>query len=343
MKTNKVCWQSPSNLAIVKYWGKYGIQIPMNPSLSFTLDKSYTETSIELLEGGKGNVEFFYDGNKNEKFGFKVTQFIHSLKLSFINSYDLKINSKNTFPHSAGIASSASAMSAIALCITEIEFMLEGKNIQSEEFLRIASYRSRLGSGSACRSLFPTASLWGQLPEFEKSSNEFGIDWSSHIHPNFKDLQDWIFIINKDEKTVSSTAGHELMKAHPFKDARIHQANENIHKLIKVLSSGDWNGFIDVSEEEALTLHGLMMSSRPGYLLLEPDSIRIIQAIRKFRSETGNSICFSIDAGPNIHMLFPFKILPKVETWFKAQFEDYFDQGKIIFDQVGKGPKRIEL
>ncbi|MBK7693066.1 MAG: diphosphomevalonate decarboxylase [Saprospiraceae bacterium] len=343
MITKKVCWQSPSNLAIVKYWGKYGMQIPMNPSISFTLDKSYTETTIELLAQGKGNIEFTYDGSKNEKFANKVKRFLNALELYFINDFDLKIDSKNTFPHSAGIASSASAMSAIALCITELQFNLEGRDIRSDEFLKMASYRSRLGSGSACRSLFSTASLWGRIPNVPQSSDEYGIDWSANVHNNFKDIQDWIFIINKEEKSVSSTAGHELMKLHPYRDARIQQANDNIHKLIKILSEGDWNGFIDICEEEALTLHGLMMSSRPGYLLLEPDSIRIIQAIRKFRNETNINIGFSIDAGPNIHMLFPQKFMSEVASWCKTSFGDYYNHGKIIFDQIGKGPKQIIL
>ena len=76
-------------------------------------------------------------------------------------------------------------------------------------------------------------------------------------------------------------------------------------KLLQALKTGDWNTFVEISEEEALTLHGLMMSSNPGYVLLEGDSIRLVHFIRKLRSDHGLPVCFTIDAGPNIHMLYP--------------------------------------
>lgn len=94
------------------------------------------------------------------------------------------------------------------------------------------------------------------------------------------------------------------MENHVFRNSRIEQANENILKIIHAIKNNDWELFIDVCEEEALTLHGLMMSSRPSYILLAPDSLKIIQSIKQFRKENNIPVTFTIDAGPNIHMLF---------------------------------------
>ena len=129
-KENKVAWRSPSNIALIKYWGKKEGQIPANASLSFTLSKSYTETKIAYSENENGNnvsIDFLFEGKKNELFEQKIVKFLNSINkyFSFLSKLHLKIESKNSFPHSAGIASSASSMSALALCLCSIGGKLE--------------------------------------------------------------------------------------------------------------------------------------------------------------------------------------------------------------------------
>ncbi|NOT36780.1 MAG: diphosphomevalonate decarboxylase [Saprospiraceae bacterium] len=334
---SSVAWKSPSNIAIVKYWGKKETQIPMNPSLSFTLQNCCTETKIEYSEGD-GKIQFLYDGKERPDFLPKIEKFFELIQLPFLKELDLRIHSKNNFPHSAGIASSASSMSALSLCITEIEQKHYNPSIN---FLQAASLRSRLGSGSASRSVYNTASLWGKTLESEDSSDNYAIDWSKNIHSEFMDVQDWIFLVNQKEKSVSSTDGHDLMHNHPYKMQRIEQAINNISYVIKALKNGDWESFISVCEEEALSLHALMMSSRPGYLLLEPDSVRLVHSIQKFRNETKLPVCFTIDAGPNIHLLFPKKIEEQVNAWIQLVFPEYISGNNIIKDCMGKGPEKI--
>jgi len=337
----KINWQSPSNIAIVKYWGKYPSQIPMNPSLSFTLNKCYTETSIEYNTKGTGQINFFYKDEINEPFGIKVKKFIHSLNLSFLQNLDLNINSYNTFPHSAGIASSASAMSALALCLTSLEDLMQNEKRDICEFKTRASYIARLGSGSASRSIFPKASIWGKVETVPFSSDLFGIDWSKQLGSDFQAIQDWIFLVSSSEKSVSSSHGHQLMENHVFRNSRIEQANENILKIIQATKNNDWELFIDVCEEEALTLHGLMMSSRPYYILLAPDSLKIIQSIKQFRIEQKIPVTFTIDAGPNIHMLFDRKYEKQVQEFCESEWSEYLMQGKILKDHMGEGPIQI--
>jgi len=340
-KTNKITWRSPSNIAIVKYWGKQGKQIPMNPSLSFTLDHCHTETSVSWELNSGGGIQFLYDGQPHPTFAEKVKKYISGLQLPWMDDLALVIDSKNNFPHSAGIASSASAMSALALCLVSLEEELNGKGLDICQFRTRASELARLGSGSACRSVYPEASLWGQTDEVPYSSDLFGIDWSGDLAPEFKEVSDWIFIVSASEKSVSSTAGHKLMEHHIYREGRIAQARQNLNHLIPALRKGDWVSFIQICEEEALSLHGLMMSSRPSYVLLEPDSLRIIHAVRQFREQSGLPVTFTIDAGPNIHLLFESKYESAVQEFVSRELEDFIWPGKIIKDKMGKGPERI--
>src|SRR5271167_569329 len=155
----KVTWRSPSNIALVKYWGKKaGNQIPANPSISFTLQHCYSETSVTLLqkEGKAKDIElrFYFDGKENMAFRLRMLKFFDTVAKDFsiLQQYGLFIHSTNSFPHSSGIASSASSMSALALCLCDLQNKMDKKKIAKDEFLEEASYYARLGSGSAARS-----------------------------------------------------------------------------------------------------------------------------------------------------------------------------------------------
>ncbi|MCC6816238.1 MAG: diphosphomevalonate decarboxylase [Saprospiraceae bacterium] len=334
---NRVSWKSPSNIAIVKYWGKKGVQLPMNPSLSFTLNHCCTETSIEY-KTGNGSIDFFYEGQQRQDFLPKIETFFKLIELPFFAELDLIIHSKNNFPHSAGIASSASSMSALSLCITEIEQKLYNKEFN---FLQTASKRARMGSGSACRSVYPKAALWGNTLYVPHSSDQYAIDFSSELHNDFIELQDYIFLVSQQEKYVSSSAGHQLMNKHPYQYARIEQANNNIVQLMSSLKNGDWELFQKVCEEEALSLHALMMSSSPGYLLLDSDSIKIIKSIQQFRADSKTMISYTIDAGPNIHVVFPKNAKSSIDQWIQSDWNDYLLDNRIIRDQIGNGPLKM--
>lgn len=344
--SGKIVWSSPSNIALIKYWGKLPNQIPMNPSLSITLSESVTITEVDWdydINRPKIEAEFLFDGKAKAAFQIKIVDYLHHLSTEFtwLKGLVLKIQSKNTFPHSAGIASSASSMSALALCLTSIERAVCQQNMEDLAFLKQASHYARLGSGSAARSVFPYASIWGHVDDYSDSSSMNAIGIANDLHEDVKSLKDYIFIVNIQEKAVSSTKGHQLMNHHPYREGRIKQANDNIKKLIPALKTADWNTITSVSEEEAFSLHGLMMSSNPSYVLLEPESLRIIQRIRHWRSKYNKPIFFSIDAGPNIHVLFPSKIKDEVKEWIRNDLNEYNENDRIIFDKTGMGPTKL--
>ncbi len=334
----RIGWQSPSNIALVKYWGKHGKQLPKNPSISFTLSECRSETFIGFEKADSFGFHFYFEGKENPVFGAKIEKFLleNQSFFPFINQLHLKVESRNTFPHSSGIASSASSMSAFVMGLLEIESQVVGKQVDCQK----ASYFSRLASGSAARSVFPKMALWGATNCYKGSSDEYAVSLENDIHPVFKTYRDSILIVSGEAKSVSSRAGHGLMEGNPYAPARYAQANENIKNLLVALKAGALDTFINITESEALQLHALMMCSNPSFILMKPNTLRIIEAVRNFRHETQIPLCFTLDAGPNVHLLYPEKEAEQVENFIKSELATNCNQGHWIADHVGNGPKK---
>lgn len=335
-------WRCPSNIALVKYWGKLAFQKPMNQSLSFVLENSFTETSVELFKGGGQKLEFYFEGLPNA-FGERIENYLKQLSvgMQWIENYHFRIHSRNSFPHSAGIASSASAFGALALCLAELHFAISGKEPDSPDLWRKASELARLGSGSACRSIYPGFSLWGRAQLFETCSDDYAISLFEGINPVFYTLRDAILMVDSGIKEVSSSAGHALMEQHIYQSARIAQAHQNLNELYLALLTGNKENFIAVVESEALSLHALMMTSQPSYMLLKPNTLELISRIRRFRESANIPICFTLDAGPNIHLLYFKKNEIEVKAFIEAELLAFCEKRKWIDDRIGNGPDRI--
>ena len=336
-------WQSPSNLAIVKYWGKKEIQKPLNPSISFSLKNAVTTTRVTASHSKKAGFTFLLDGNKKDTFNAKIGNLLQlaSASLPFIATHHLTIESSNTFPHSSGIASSASSMSALALCLEEIQQKVYNK-VDYKLDMQSVSELARMGSGSAARSLYGGWTIWGKTPLINESSDNYAIELKD-IHPNFMQIANAILIIKPESKKVSSSQGHALMNNHPFGEARIKQANDNTQQLLEVLKTGDWNQFFDIAEHEALSLHALMMSSNPGYTLLHANSLKVIEEVRKAFLDLQLPVGFSMDAGPNVHLLYPKYEEKNILPWIEERIRPLCYEQKIIFDQLGDGPIKTNI
>lgn len=340
MTINRCAWKAPSNIAIVKYWGKHGRQLPMNPSISFTLNSCTTAMQLEWIKGS-GNVFLSFAGKKSEKFEKKIHDFLHSVVdiFPFIPEYDFYLNSENSFPHSAGIASSASSMAALSLNLCTMASTLGlMPETNTSEFFEKANYIARLASGSACRSLYGKAVLWGEL------AAEEGRDTHAKplcgVHPVFNDFRDTILIVDDQEKSVSSRVGHSLMNGHSFAHGRFEQAKHNTARLLTALREGDLQLFGEIAEEEALTLHAMMMTSHPSFILMRANSLRIIELVRHYRQQSEVPVYFTLDAGPNIHLLYPAQYSADIKLFVENNLAPLCVQ-QPIYDQVGNGPERL--
>lgn len=227
-------------------------------------------------------------------------------------------------------------MSALALCVMSLEKELRG--LQDEEyFWKKASFLARLGSGSACRSLQGPVVVWGQHDAIPGSSDLYGILYPEQIHSVFETYQDTILLVDKGEKKVSSSVGHNLMQGHPFAESRFSQANENLHHVAHIMKSGNLPGFVNLVESEALTLHAMMLTSNPYFLLMKPNTLQIIEKIFEYRADTGTQICFTLDAGANVHLLYPQPDRKEVLSFIDSELKHFCQQGQYLQDAVGDG------
>lgn len=331
---------APSNIALVKYWGKKENQIPANPSISFTLNNCKTITKVKFTKIAPNNdfsFDLLFEGKPKEDFKPKILKFFQRIETycPYLKEYHIVIDTQNTFPHSSGIASSASGMAALAMNVMCFEKELN-PSLSEDLFNKKASFLARLGSGSACRSIKGEVVAWGKNETLSESSDLFGVEFND-IHQNFKNYQDTILLVDKGEKQVSSTVGHELMFGHPYAEKRFEQAHDNLAKISKILSEGNIEGFIKIVESEALTLHAMMMTSMPYFILMKPNTLEIINKIWKFRNENNIPVCFTLDAGANVHVLYPENVKEKVLQFIKDELVVHCQNGQYICDHIGNG------
>lgn len=362
----RASWRSPSNIALIKYWGKKEGQLPANPSLSMTLSEACTTTKVTALEVDRpavltkdgpadaangGQVALANDGpaavvsvngDVNHPFLPKLNDFFQWLvgEIPVFQGYSFYVETRNSFPHSTGIASSASGMSAFTLCMLDIASQLSGSNLPAERFRHLASFASRMGSGSACRSLFGGFTVWGDTGLVPGSSDQFAVPVNDFVHPEMANLHDAILVVSSKPKSVASSLGHSLMNDHPFALSRFGQALANLENALLALKTGDLGHLGKIAENEALTLHTLIMTSRGGDILFTPGSIELMKRIRDARKK-GLPVFFTLDAGPNVHLLYPHPAADRVEEFIRQEMAPLCEEGKVIFDKRGEGPISI--
>ena len=346
--TTIIGWRAPSNIALIKYWGKRGNQLPENGSLSISLDKSTTTTFLTYQKKKSGDssisLKYFFHGDRQPQFEKKTEKLLYTLsnnEMPFITEYDLIFQSENNFPHSTGIASSASSMSALALCLVSMEEAITQKKISKEAFFRRASLIARLGSGSASRSVFGALVTWGSIPSLKGSSDEYATPFELHQGSRLNSVRDIILIVSSKEKSVSSTKGHALMGEHPYREGRKLQANANLSKISDAIRNNDYRTIGEIAENEALSLHALLMTSGSEGLLLKPGTIHIIEEIKRFRETTGLDLFFTIDAGPNVHLIYYEDQREEVLSFVRKTLSQFCEGGQWIDDKIGNGPQQL--
>jgi diphosphomevalonate decarboxylase len=313
---------APSNIAFVKYWGKLPGQIPLNPSLSMTLDSCRSTTSVEIIPA-EFTLEYIFDGKAKDDFKLKIEKYLKQIGpyYPWIQQHKFIIRSSNNFPHSAGIASSASFFASLAYCLVRID---QKMNANSSLDWNLVSNLARQGSGSAARSTQGPFMSWGD------SSVEYASEVK--VHPSFEALMDTIVVVDDSRKAVSSSEGHKLMQEHVFKAARIDQAQQNYKLITQALAVGDFPLFSQIVINEAMTLHALMMTSTPSYNLLKPNTLALIEILKQEIQQ--RQITYTLDAGPNLHIIHHACENEFVQNLLKRHANLYLS---VIHDQTGTG------
>ncbi|ELA94981.1 MULTISPECIES: diphosphomevalonate decarboxylase [Enterococcus] len=316
-----------TNIALIKYWGKKNEELilPMNNSLSLTLDAFYTETEVIFSDSYMVD-EFYLDGTlQDEKATKKVSQFLDLFRKEAGLSLKASVISQNFVPTAAGLASSASGLAALAgACNTALKLGLDDLSL---------SRFARRGSGSACRSIF------GGFVEWEKGHD----DLSSYAKPvpsdSFEDDLAMVFVlINDQKKEVSSRNGmRRTVETSNFYQGWLDSVEGDLYQLKQAIKTKDFQLLGETMERNGLKMHGTTLAAQPPFTYWSPDSLKAMDAVRQLRKQ-GIPCYFTMDAGPNVKVLVENSHLSEVqETFIKL-----FSKEQVITAHAGPGIAIIE-
>ena len=316
-----------TNIALIKYWGKKNesLILPMNNSLSLTLDAFYTETEVSFSEAYTED-QFYLDNQlQDEKATKKISTFLDIVREKAGTTKKAKVISQNFVPTAAGLASSASGLAALAgACNVALKLGLDDQAL---------SRLARRGSGSACRSIF------GGFVEWEKGHD----DQSSYAHPissdGFEDHLAMVFLLlNEQKKDVSSRDGmRRTVETSSFYQGWLDSVEADLYQLKQAIKTKNFQLLGETMEQNGLKMHGTTLAARPPFTYWSPDSLKAMQAVRDLRNQ-GIPCYFTMDAGPNVKVLVQKDHLDKVKT----TFSDLFSSQQVISAFAGPGMTIIE-
>ncbi len=322
---------APSNIALIKYWGKKDakLQVPANESLSMTLSNCMSITACSVQTNQESGDSILIE-NQLQPFDHKIYSFIRLAKEAFGMTESLKITSMNTFPQSCGIASSASGYAALTLAICGLSFGAKSiEEIQSKGWsMERLSQLARMGSGSACRSLLPGFVHW----QLEQENNQQKvISLKSRLN-----VVDIIAVVDSSEKKISSSAGHLNAWTSPLFSTRLAGIEEKIAQLTNAIQVDDFRTIGRIAEHDALEMHSVMMSQTPGCFYMTKKSQEIMAWVRQdLRQKNNLPAYFTLDAGPNVHVL----CLEQDQKTILEKLRIKFPELKLVIaDHKGEGP-----
>lgn len=278
---------APANIAFIKYWGKKddALRLPLNASISMNLSSAYTTTTVEFSK--EYNTDLV-EGAFTPKEIQRIIAHLERIRGRAGVTLKARVMTKNSFPKGAGIASSASGFAALTVAAAGAL----GLKLSEKEL----SILARLGSGSACRSIPDGFVEWEEGQSSETS-------FARSIYPaDHWDLRDIVCLVTSKQKDVGSSSGMENVKTSPLLDKRLAAIPGRIAKMKEALKIKNIQLLGEVIEEDCLDMHAVMQSQTPPLNYWTDETRQIMDAVRQWRKE-GLSVYFTIDAGPNVHLI----------------------------------------
>lgn len=280
------------NIAFIKYWGNRddSLRLPANGSISMNLSGLETITTVRFSEVFSADRFVLNDQPQVTNALFRVSTHLDKIRdLAGISTH-AEVISHNNFPTGTGIASSASAFAAL----TAAAVAALGLNLNEHEISTVA----RLGSGSASRSVPGGFVEWYVGTDHQSSFAE------SIAAPDHWNLVDLIAVVSSQHKEVGSTGGHSLASTSPLQAARLADSPRRLNMCRTAIQDCNFDAFAHIVEQDALIMHAVMMSSNPRLIYWLPMTLAIINQVAEWRA-SGIAVCFTIDAGPNVHLITP--------------------------------------
>jgi diphosphomevalonate decarboxylase len=325
---NKATFRVGSNIAFIKYWGVSDptLNIPLNNSISMTLADAHTTTTVAWDVARESRADTItLDGEElSPSKARRIVEHLDRLRALAGINYCARVASWNNFPTASGIASSASGFAAL----TVAGCAALGLDWDATRLSAIA----RQGSGSASRSLF------GGFVEWHKGSGD-GDSIARQIYPpDHWDLRDIVAVVSGEEKKVSSANGHLLALTSPLVEARSIRVTGWLDEVRQALADRNITQLGPAIELDALTMHSVMMTSQPSLLYWQPGTLAILHAVQRWREDDGLPVYFTIDAGPNVHLICEADIAREIESRL-AQIDAV---ESVITSHPGPGPQVMD-
>jgi diphosphomevalonate decarboxylase len=300
MQVGKATAASCPNIALIKYWGNrdHALRIPANSSLSMNMGGLTTTTTVAFDDSSKDDVVMLDGVEQAGGAKARVVQMLDRVRAMAEAGARARVESRNDFPAGAGLASSASGFAALALASAAAA----GLSLDEAALSRLA----RTGSGSACRSV-PGGYVEWQAGADDASSYAFSI-----APPGHWPLRDLIAIVDTAHKDVGSTQGHRLADSSPLHAGRVASVPDRLARVKAAILERDFAALAPVVEADALAMHAVMMTSDPPLIYWQPATLAILHALRAWRA-AGVPVCFTIDAGANVHCLCEISAAPEVQ------------------------------
>ena len=282
--------EAPANIALIKYMGKEEGNVPCNPSLSYSLEKFKTKVTLELSDKDIFESSLNLSSDAIDRF----LNHLNYLKKIVGCDSNFLVKSENNFPHSSGIASSASSFAALTLCA--FKAMCEIKRIPLPSLEEMSQF-SRVASGSSCRSFFCGWVMW----EKDKIQN-------LNLPPLLHDL----ILVSESAKEKSSSEAHKLVRTSPLFAGRAERAESRLKNLLSALAENKWRDAYQICWKEFSDMHQLFETSNPSFRYMTEDTLAVLDLIQDFWKEYDDGPIVTIDAGPNVHLLWRNKNLKKL-------------------------------
>jgi len=330
---SKTTVSAPANIAFIKYWGARDLDqaLPMNPSVSMTLDQCVTQCTVEALDGEKDEVWISEPdggfGSPEPAFAQRLVRHLDRIRQWAGRQEHFRVATRNNFPGAAGLASSASGFAALTMAAAGA---LGKRETPIEELSRLAR---RSGSGSAARSVLGGYVEWpaGLVDGPEAAAHSYAVQLAAADH---WDLRDIIAVVEIGPKIVSSLDGHQRAHTSPYYGKRQELVPARLEAVRRAIAEADLDLLGPVLEEEAVDLHLIAMSSHPPIFYWSPGTIAVLRAVRELRQE-GLAAWATMDAGANVHVICD----PDSEDEVAERLEDLPAVGFVIRDGVGEGPE----
>jgi diphosphomevalonate decarboxylase len=290
MTVSKATAVACANIAFIKYWGKRDaeLNLPANSSLSMNLDRLTTVTTVEFSPDCADDVVILDRREERGESRRRIVTHLDRVRTMAGLSARARVISENSFPTGAGLASSSSGFAALSLAASKAA----GLELSQREL----SILARFGSGSACRSIPGGFTEWTAGASSEES-------FAKQIAPpDHWDLRDVIAIVSRAHKRVGSTEGHSLAATSHLHQARVASVADRLPRARAALLEKDLATLGRLIEEDAVSMHAVMMTSRPPIYYWLPSSVRLIHEVQHWRAE-GLEVYFTFDAGPNVHLI----------------------------------------